>query len=217
MYNNIMGFKNNIRIYVWVEFLIWVVILVLCILGFRFYCYEKSRELPSYQIFMPDVDGMIIGSPVKYMGVQVGYIQSMKILTNNVYVKFVITDKELKLPKGAIVTVEFNGLGGSKSLEIYPPDKTTQNDKFIVIKSPKRLHDSMGLLNDMFDKLGAINGKISHFAKEAGLVDKKIEHLKINPQNIEKNIRQTDDFVDNMIESRNNFQNKVKEWKHEQR
>ena len=217
MYNRGMVKHFKLHLYAWIEFLIWLFILCLTVSGIKIHQYHKSKELKTYQIFMPDVDGMIIGSPVKYMGVQVGYIQSMKILTNNVYVKFVITDKELKLPKGVIATVEFNGLGGSKSLEIYPPDKTTQNDKFIVIKSPKRLHDSMGLLNDMFDKLGAISGKISHFAKEVGLVDKKIEHLKINPQNIEKNIRQTDDFVDNMIESRNNFQNKVKEWKHEQR
>lgn len=63
---------------------------------------------------MPDVDGMIVGSPVKFMGVQVGYIQKVHIVSNNVYVKFVVTEKDTYIPEGAIATVEFNGLGGIK-------------------------------------------------------------------------------------------------------
>ena len=215
MYNKVMDLKNNIRLYTWIEFLIWFVILCLCVWGFRFYRYEKFKELPSYQIFMPDVDGMIVGSPVKYMGVQVGYIKNIKVLTNNVYVRFVITDKDLRLPKGVIATVEFNGLGGSKSLELYPPDENTKTDRLIVIRSPKRLHDSLGLLNDMFDKIGAITGKLSHFANKMGVVDTGTQHLKVKPEDIEKSIRQTDDFVDNMIKNRNDFQSRMKEWKHE--
>lgn len=71
--------------------------------------------------FLCDVDGLIVGSPVKFMGVQVGYIEKVKIVSNEVYLKIVITAKDVELPKGSIATVEFNGMGGSKSLEIYPP------------------------------------------------------------------------------------------------
>ncbi len=213
MYNKLM--KENIRLYAWIEFVIWFIILGLCILGFRLYRYEEFKKLSSYQIFMPDVDGMIVGSPVRYMGVQVGYIKNIKILTNNVYVRFVITDKNIKLPKGVIATVEFNGLGGSKSLELYPPDKNENTERLIVIQSPKRLHDSLGLLNDMFDKIGSITGKLSHFANKMGVIDSSTKNIKVKPEDIEKGIRQTDDFVDNMIENRNEFQHKLKEWKHE--
>lgn len=215
MYNSVMKFKDNIRFYAWIEFLIWFIILGLCIFGFRMYRYQKFKELPSYQIFMPDVDGMIVGSPVRYMGVQVGYIKNIKILTNNVYVRFVITDKDLKLPKGVIATVEFNGLGGSKSLELYPPDENEHPENLIIIHSPKRLHDSMGLLNDMFDKIDSIAIKASHFANEMGVIDTSTEQLKVKPEDIEKGIKETDNFVDNIMENRNNFQNKIKEWKHE--
>ena len=213
MYNKLM--KENIRLYAWIEFVIWFIILGLCILGFRLYRYEEFKKLSSYQIFMPDVDGMIVGSPVRYMGVQVGYIKNIKILTHNVYVRFVITDKNIKLPKGVIATVEFNGLGGSKSLELYPPDKNENTERLIVIQSPKRLHDSLGLLNDMFDKIGSITGKLSHFANKMGVIDSSTKNIKVKPEDIEKGIRQTDDFVDNMIENRNEFQHKLKEWKHE--
>lgn len=210
-----MKFKDNIRLYAWIEFLIWFIILCLCILGFRFYKYQKFKELPSYQIFMPDVDGMIVGSPVKYMGVQVGYIKNIKILTNNVYVRFVITDKDLKLPSGVIATVEFNGLGGSKSLELYPPSKNETTDRLIVIRNPKRLHDSLGLLNDMFDKLGSITDKLSHFANKMGVINTATDELNVKPEDIKNGIQQTDNFVDNMIKNRNNFQSKMKEWKNE--
>lgn len=215
MYNKNMKLKDNIRVYAWLEFLVWFFILSLFVWGFRFYRYEKFKELPSYQIFMPDVDGMIVGSPVKYMGVQVGYIKNIKILTNNVYVRFVITDKELKLPQGIIATVEFSGLGGSKSLELYPPDKSKQTERLIVIQEPKRLHDSLGLLNDMFDKLGAITGKFSHFAGEMGVFGTNSDKLKNAPDNLGKNIKETDVFVDSMIKSRNDFQSRIKEWKNE--
>lgn len=215
MYNSVMKFKDNIRFYAWIEFLIWFFVLGLCIFGFRVYKYQKFKELPNYQIFMPDVDGMIVGSPVRYMGVQVGYVKNIKILTNNVYVRFVITDKDLKLPKGVIATVEFNGLGGSKSLELYPPNSDEHSERLIVIQSPKRLHDSMGLLNDMFDKIDSIAIKVSHFANEMQFVDSSTEQLRVKSEDIEKGIKQTDDFVNNVINNRNNFQNKVKEWKHE--
>lgn len=210
MYNVIMKFKDNVRVYAWIEFFVWFIILSLCIWGFRFYKYEKFKKLPSYQIFMPDVDGMIVGSPVKYMGVQVGYVKNIKILTNQVYVRFVITEEDLKLPKGVQATVEFNGLGGSKSLELYPPDENVVTERLIVINQPKRLHDSMGLLNDMFDKIGAMTGRLSYFANKMGVMDKPAEKIELNSQYFEKNIKQSNDFVDGLIKNRENFQKRFK-------
>lgn len=89
-------------------------------------------------MFLPDVDGLIVGSPVKFMGVQVGYVDRIKILSNDVYVKVIITDKEVILPKGSVATVEFNGMGGSKSLEVYPPtEESLATNKLLVIKIRK--------------------------------------------------------------------------------
>ncbi len=203
----------KIRLYAWAEFLVWFVILGVFITGFRFYKYEKFKELPSYQIFMPDVDGMIVGSPVKYMGVQVGYIKNIKLLSNNAYVRFVITQKDLKLPKGVIATVEFNGLGGSKSLELYPPDENENAERLIVIRSPKRLHDSLGLLNDMFDKIDSIGSKISYFTKETMI----LSETEFSPADLEENINQTDNFLNVIIKNRNNFQKRMKGLKDEKR
>lgn len=167
-----MKIFDGIHKYILIEFVIWFFILCVAVAGIKIHHYHKEKELVTYQIFMPDVDGLIVGSPVKFMGVQVGYIEKVKIVSNEVYLKIVITAKDVELPKGSIATVEFNGMGGSKSLEIYPPtDESIAENKLIVVQSPKRLHDSLGLLNDMFDKIGSISTKLSFFAKETGAVE----------------------------------------------
>ena len=167
-----MKIFDGIHKYIFIEFIIWFFILFVVIIGIKIHCYHKEKDLVTYQIFMSDVDGLIVGSPVKFMGVQVGYIEKIKIVSNDVYLKFVITEKDVELPKGSIATVEFNGMGGSKSLEIYPPtDESLAKNKLLVVQSPIRLHDSLGLLNDMFDKIGSISTKLSFFAKETGAVE----------------------------------------------
>jgi len=206
---------NEIHTFVWMEFAIWFVLLSIVIAGVRVYRYNHYKELKTYQIFMPDVDGLILGSPVKFMGVQVGYINKIDIVDNEVYVKFLITEKGVLIPKGARATVEFSGLGGSKSLEIYPPNaESTASEKLIVVNSPKRLHDSMGLLNDMFDKIDSIAARASYFARTAGL-DKSENSTTINIDEIRKNVQTADKYVDELKDERDRINKKMKEWKNE--
>lgn len=172
VYNSLMDKSKDIHKYIWIEFVIWLLIAFVVIAGIRIHNYKKQKQLVTYQIFLPDVDGLIVGSPVKYMGVQVGYVSKIKIISNEVYLKMVITDKNLQLPKGVIATVEFNGMGGSKSLEIYPPTKESiASGKLIVTADPVRLHDAISLMNEMFDKIDSIISKVSFFAKETGTFD----------------------------------------------
>ncbi len=193
---------ENIHTYVWIEVAVWFFILCFIVAGVRIYRYHKQKELNTYQIFLPDVDGLIVGSPVKLMGVQVGYIDRVKIVSNDVYVKFIITDKEVSIPKGAIATVEFNGMGGSKSLEIYPPTKESlDSKKLIVVHNPKRLHDSLGLMNDMFDKIGSITSKLSFFAKETSVVIGG-NNQGIDTKDIKSNVNQLDKWVDEATSKR---------------
>lgn len=167
-----MNKLEDIHKYAWIELAIWVLLLVFTAAGIRIYRYHANKKLVTYQFFLPDVDGLIVGSPVKFMGVQVGYVDKVKIVSNDVYVKIVLTKKGLSLPKSSIATVEFNGMGGSKSLEIYPPDEESiAGNKLLAIKNPVRLNDSLVLLNAMFDKIGSITNKLSFFAKETGFDD----------------------------------------------
>ena len=194
-----MKIFEGIHKYIFIEFGIWFLILCIAVGAFRIYHYNKEKELVTYQIFMPDVDGLIAGSPVKFMGVQVGYIEKVKIVANDVYLKIVITNKDVELPKGSLATVEFNGMGGSKSLEVYPPTKESlASNKLIVVQNPKRLHDSLGLLNDMFDKIGSISTKLSFFAKETGVSDMSkgihTDEIQTNMTALDKLIRSVADI-----------------------
>ncbi len=201
----------ELRIYAWIELFIWILILCVFVGGIKMYRYKKFKELKTYQIFMPDVDGMIEGSPVKLMGVQIGYIRKIKIVNNNVYVKFVVTEPNVNIPQGAVATVEFNGLGGSKSLEIIQPDEETLASKqLIVINSPKRLHDSMLLLNDMFDKLGSIGARSSYFM---GQFEKQESNVSLNPATINEEINKFNHVLDNIGKNKESFNYKMKELK----
>ncbi len=202
----------KLHFYAWIEFFIWLIILCLVIGGIRIYNYKKNKELKTYQIFMPDVDGMIVGSPVKFMGVQVGHINKINIVNNTVYVKFVITEKDVTIPQGAIATVEFNGLGGSKSLEITQPTQETLDSKqFIVINQPKRLNASISLLNEMFDKLGAIGTRSAYFMNQ---FENETQNKKpINPAIIANEIDKVNNVLDRMEKNNKDFKNRIKEWK----
>lgn len=144
--------------------------------------YNYKKNFNTYQIFLPDVDGLINGSPVKIMGIQIGYVNQIDIVGEDVYVKFIVTQKGVKLPHGSIATVEFSGLGGSKSLEIYPPEKGEKipSDKFLIAQSPKRIHDSLGLLNEMLNKVSGIAYKVSNFMDEVGII-KSRRYIKAAP------------------------------------
>ena len=150
-----------------VEAIIWFSILCVVVFSIRAYNVKNYKAEKQYQIFISDVDGLIIGSPVKYMGVQVGYVSYIKLLTNEVYVKFLITNKDVSLPKGVVVNVEFNGMGGTKSLELYPPTpQDLKTEKIINIKETFRLAHSIDLLDNMFAKLALIGGKFNYFMKQ---------------------------------------------------
>lgn len=214
MYNRGMVKHFKLHFYAWMEFIIWLLILCITIFGIKIHHYHKTKALKTYQIFMPDVDGMIVGSPVKFMGVQVGYIQKINIVNNNVYVKFVITEEGVSIPQGSIATVEFNGLGGSKSLEITQPTKESLgSNKLIVVNEPKRLFRSLTLLNDMFDKIGAIGTRSSYFMEQISENANFKNAKAINPSIISEEISKFDNVLDNIEKNNRNFKNRIKEWK----
>ena len=162
-----MANRLNINKILIVEAIIWFSILCIVLTGIRVHNYKEHKAIKQYQLFLSDVDGLIVGSPVKYMGVQVGYVSYVKIVGNEVYLKFVLHDKNAILPKGVVANVEFSGMGGTKSLELYPPsEKDLLTDKIINIKDTFRLSHTVDLLDNMMSKLALIGGKFSYFMKQ---------------------------------------------------
>lgn len=197
---------DNIRVYAWAEFVIWLVIVAALVMGFRYHNYQKQKEFKNYQIFMEDVDGLIVGSPVRFLGVQVGHVKKINILSTDVYVKFVITQKDLVLPAGAIATIEASGLGGSKAIEIYPPDKNNPTDKIIAVKEPTRLSKVMGLFDGIFRELDAIIVTVSGSARQFEDI-KQSEVVKnvVTPVDATQKLNDINKSLDGVIDTQKNF------------
>ena len=159
------------------EILFWLLVILAVVsvssLGLIF---REHHDENDYQIFMPDVDGLIVGSPVRMMGIEVGYVTKIKPTRDEVYVKFILTNPNVYIPQGTYATVEFSGMAGSKSLELYLPQKGDYIDKdtpLLAVESPKRLHDALGLLNDMLKKIGSIVYTTSSFGTKLQSEDMK--------------------------------------------
>ena len=219
MIKNKIKTKNVIR---WViELSIWFLIFILFANFILFLKAQHDKQYNSYQIFMPDIDGVIVGSPVHMMGVPIGYVEKIKIIDNEVFVRFTLNKKNLKLPKGCVITVEFNGLGGSKSLEVYPPNTDSQNrEEYLVVEAPKRLGAIVGLVDEMFDKISSITYRVSYFAKEtSNAIDENtetetelnLEKLKIKDEkDVSTILKETNKWLDETTNKLENFNNKQK-------
>ena len=211
--------KNRTRNFREVELLIWLLILLaLFVFGyFLFNKHQKSYEF--HNVFMADIDGLIVGSPVNFMGVPVGHVTKLKIVNDDeIFVKFVIKDKSIKLPKGTIANVEFSGLGGSKSIELYPPDKNyvqqygLDGDDYIIVAGSKRLHDCWKLLYQMFSKIGAIVYRFSSFGDELKSTGIEEEGLKTQ-NNVNNFLEFSNNWVDNIQKNVQDYKSKMNSFK----
>ena len=110
------------------EIIFWGVLIVgLAMLGIsRFMRHEASLEVIN--LAFDDTDGLIVGSPVKFLGVRVGYVSKLKLQKDSAIVRVVISKKGVKIPRGSVASVEFSGLAASKSLEIHPPKEKINHD-----------------------------------------------------------------------------------------
>lgn len=185
------------------EFFMLFFILIFFIIVSAFIYKKHTNSYEYHRIFLQDVDGLIVGSPVRIMGIQVGYVKKVKIIGDEVYVKFVITDKSVKLPRGTTATVEFSGMAGSKSLELYPPQAPVdkQHTPELIVESPKRLHDSMALLNVMYTKITNITDTVTSFSKKMLTAEKDMKNNKekyLQKEDIEKFVQKTNKYVENI-------------------
>ena len=197
------------------ELLIWLlVILCFVVIGFFTHLFENKKE-NVYNIFMPDVNGLIVGSPVRTMGIEIGHVTKIKPVKGEVFVRFIITDKSVKLPQGTVATVEFSGMAGSRSLELYLPDKDTYIDAsvpLLAVSPPKRLSDATSLLKEMFKHIQAIITISSQFNKNVGEIDFPDTGRKSG--DINEFLKYTDEIIDIQQKRVDDFGSKLNNVKH---
>ncbi len=180
--------KYNRKFALILELIIWFLFLILAFCGFYAHKYYVNHNYSRYQLFLQDVDGIIVGSPVKMLGIPIGYVKNLKPINDTVFVDFILTEKGMKIPKGSVITVEFSGLASSKSLEIYPPKTEVPKDTpVLVIQQPRRLGAALGLLDEMFHKIGQIIFTCTRFGEELASEINNIEKLDSNISENTKN------------------------------
>jgi len=195
-----------------IELLVWLVILLVLSVIIFFTIRHSQKSYEFHNMFMEDIDGVIVGSPVNYMGVPIGHVTKLKMIDNEIFVRFVVKDKSLKLPKGVIADVEFSGLGGSKSIELHPYDKEyireygLNSDNYIIVSHHQRLHDCSDLLFQIFTKISNITDRIVLFNynfSHSNIEDKELK------QDINKFIDFYDGWNDNIQKNKKYFKDKI--------
>ena len=209
-----------------IEILIWVSILLI-IIGLGFFVYIKKFVEPNvYVIQFKDIDGITKGSPVRFMGINIGYVRKLKSKNKHIDVQIIVTKKGMEIPNGTLARVEFYGLGGSKSIELIPPETNCEvgiltgntirlNDvaheaislveiiemaeryvKNINEKSIEKLLIEMKSIND--NKIKNVGNEIENFE---GGISKKFEIIKTKQHETTEKIKD----VNNNIEKLNEF------------
>lgn len=197
---------NKIRLYAWVEFLIWLIVIALIVFGIRYHNYKSQKQYKSYQIFMNDVDGLIVGSPVRFLGIKIGHVTKVQLVSSDVYIKFIVTQNDLELPVGSVATVEGSGLGGSKSLEIYPPKEGAPKDKIIVSKDSTRLSKVMSLFNTIFVDIEEIFTTFGHAGAEISKTKERYPTNVVMPEDAINNLN----YIDGKINEASDIDKKIK-------
>ncbi len=144
------------------ELIIWLLILSG---GFYFFLYKttlKDNTNNSYYLFFDDAGGLVKGSPVRLMGMNIGYVRDVKIFENKVFVSFLVTKENVKVPNRATATIEFYGLGGSTSLELSQKTSADEENEDTIIPSDTyRIQDywsgatlSANVMIDIYGSIG---------------------------------------------------------------
>jgi hypothetical protein len=90
-------------------------------------------------------------------------------------------------------------MAGSKSLELYLPQEGKVIPKeapIITINSPKRLHDALSLLNDMFKKLDSIIFTTSDFGTKLKDEDLKSINFVNSSEGMKDFVQYSNKFLD---------------------
>lgn len=188
------------------EFLVWMLVLfsALFIGIYTYSVYVKKNY--TYYAFFNDVDGLIKGSPVKMLGYQIGYVSGISLINDDdVFVSFVITDRDINMPDSMVATVEFTGMGGSKSLELTPVS-SKEKKNIISVTQPRRVQDIYVNQTVIAQNLVLMS---AGFMKMAN--DRTVAALKTFIKN-PKELREIDMFIDDVNTQQSSLIKRVKSY-----
>lgn len=172
--------------------------------------YPQLIEYREYTVKLNDIDGLIVGSPVRLMGMQIGTVSKITYNEDKILLTMRIRKKGVNLPPSTTFTIEGASLGGNRSIELIPHED--QSEEHISIKEHKRMismiKDANEAIDDMIsgfvsmleivntrtpkeleEKIAFFNDQLGEFDTLSSRINKDIEAgIKSNPENI-RNIK----------------------------
>lgn len=128
--------------HIWlIEIVIWFIIITVGLVVFFYNAEAKDNIKNTFYIFVDDAGGLVQGSPVRLMGINIGHIRDVKIIDNKVFVSFIVSKSDLVLPNRMEATIQFYGLAGSTSLELEPKNSKGLENISIVPTKTYRIQD----------------------------------------------------------------------------
>jgi phospholipid/cholesterol/gamma-HCH transport system substrate-binding protein len=133
----------------------------------------------SLAVELSDALGLDTGSPVKYRGVKVGRVRSLKPSINGVTAEVEIAPASLLIPRNSMVSVTQSGFIGQVELSIQPSEKLTTAatalspfepncDVTVILCDGDRLNGSIGA---NFDELIRATTKLATILGNSELLD----------------------------------------------
>ena len=172
--------------------------------------YPQLTEYREYTVKLNDIDGLIVGSPVRLMGMQIGTVSKITYNEDKILLTMRIRKKGVNLHPSTTFTIEGASLGGNRSIELIPNED--QSEEHISIKEHKRMismiKDANEAIDDMIsgfvsmleivntrtpkeleEKIAFFNDQLGEFDTLSSRINKDIEAgIKSNPENI-RNIK----------------------------
>ncbi len=186
-----------------IEILILIVLFCTILGGALFYVHTKIEKPNTYNIVFNDIDSIVKGSPVRFMGINIGHVIKLKRKDKYIICKIRVTKKGVKLPDGTRAKVAFNGLGGSKSIELLPPLTNDDSAKGIISDKALRIND----FNAVFKSLKELCVTIDNIVQGIDTEKMSVSMEKYtNPEGITK----IDEDMEKIINQKNkNDKNKI--------
>lgn len=137
---------------------------------------DFSGKYARYVVRFQDIDGLSIGSPVRLSGIHVGHVVKQELKKDKIFITFKITEENVKIPEGSSAGVEFSGLGGSKSLEIKPPQSKITAGRNLNVVEPLRTSSLIGIQKAVTETtIEFFEGILSFMRKNERTADVKIK------------------------------------------
>lgn len=110
-----------------------------------------QRQYYLYRTYFDDTGGLDEKSPVKIAGVEVGWVDKIRLLEGGKAEVNMMIKKQFKLSRNAYATVQQEGLIGTKNIDIEPGDPLTGKlPPGSVLAMPGRAPTSVGDLVEQF-------------------------------------------------------------------